>query len=94
MKYTLGNVVPAEPVPCVSKDDPQAKKWTGKSQEYQKTINGKECKNWTRKTVDGKGHNYCRNPTNGKTVWCYTTDPTGENAKILYKYTHISSYIS
>ena len=20
-------------------------------------------------------HNYCRNPSSGSTIWCYTTDP-------------------
>ncbi len=57
-----------------------------------KTKSGKDCQKWTEtsphdpnatiKTLlssnsDGLGdHNYCRNPDDEATIWCYTTDPS------------------
>jgi len=56
-----------------------------------KTITGNTCQAWNSDKIhnrsdrvknaynnrmDGIGdHNYCRNPDDGETIWCYTTDP-------------------
>merc|ERR1712002_753473 len=51
------------------------------------TRGGYQCQNWNSQKPHGHGYtperypnsglvkNYCRNPSNGDTVWCYTTDP-------------------
>jgi len=56
-----------------------------------KTRSGKKCQKWTSISPHshentpnkrpGKGlgdHNYCRNPNNEETIWCYTTDSNTE----------------
>ena len=52
------------------------------------TMNGYTCQKWTEQTPHehertpenypngGLGdHNYCRNPSDSESAWCYTTDP-------------------
>ena len=45
------------------------------------TRNGNECQRWDSQSPNehkygGTGdHNFCRNPSQGDTVWCYTTNP-------------------
>jgi len=41
-----------------------------------KTISGRTCKSWQGHFIGGDLEgNFCRNPDEDKTVWCYTTDP-------------------
>jgi hypothetical protein len=53
-----------------------------------KTVSGDTCQKWTVQTpqehqrlldtfkgVGLNNHNYCRNPDNEETIWCYTTNP-------------------
>ncbi|XP_049913459.1 apolipoprotein(a)-like isoform X27 [Epinephelus moara] len=65
--------------------------FTGRGQAYRGTTavteSGKTCQSWSAQTPHqhdrtpdnnpGKGlvHNYCRNPDNEGSPWCYTTDP-------------------
>ncbi|XP_783300.1 plasminogen [Strongylocentrotus purpuratus] len=66
-------------------DDPNGTNYRG---ELAQTISGKECLSWTSPNPKIKAltpakypnaglgdHNYCRNPDNEFTAWCYTTDP-------------------
>ena len=56
---------------------------TGNGKDYKgevdKTVSGKDCQDWAvqkphkHKFEDVGEHNFCRNPDNHTTVWCYTT---------------------
>jgi hypothetical protein len=66
------------------------KKCNGYRGNQNKTRSGKTCMMWADQSphkhtrgpekrpgmgTEGKGNNKCRNPDNGDTIWCYTTDP-------------------
>lgn len=52
-----------------------------------KTLSGRKCQKWTSKVphkhsftsgyenMGVSDHNYCRNPDNSESIWCYTNDP-------------------
>ena len=41
-----------------------------------KTISGRTCKSWQGQSLGGDLEgNFCRNPDEDTTVWCFTTDP-------------------
>jgi len=55
----------------------KGKKYKGK---VNLTVTGRTCQRWDSQTPHTHRHktleeNYCRNPENEPTVWCYTTDP-------------------
>ena len=57
---------------------------TGNGKDYKgevdKTVSGKDCQDWAvqkphkHQFEDVGEHNFCRNPDNHTTVWCYTTN--------------------
>jgi len=68
-------------VPCT--DDPSGTAYRG---DLAETLSGRTCQAWTSQSPQqhsrtpsnypnaGLEENYCRNPDNGFTAWCYTTD--------------------
>ena len=59
---------------------------SGKGESYtgiqNKTRSGRTCQKWNTKSphwhnssIQSQDHNFCRNPDNSGTIWCYTTDP-------------------
>ena len=64
--------IPPSPGTGCQKASTKGKDYTGRAAVTQ---GGLQCKVWSKTSYPDQKGNYCRNPSSGRGVWCYTKDP-------------------